>query len=324
MQKFIVSEQESGQTLEKYVKKVLNTAPLSVIYKLFRKKDIKVNGHWQKEKYVVNAGEEVSIFLTDDKFEDFKKTKEIKNNSLIKDYIIYEDDNVILINKPRGLLVQKANSDDEALDTMVISYLVEKGEYDPNKDLGYVPAPCHRLDRNTAGIVVFGKNLKTLQYLSTVMSDKSKIEKKYYVLVKGHIDIEGEITAPLFKKQTHVEVDYQNGKEAITKYKLVRYVGDYSLVEVTLLTGRTHQIRVHFSYINHPVVGDAKYGDFSLNKEIEKKYKFKNQFLIAYHLAFNDMVSPLDNLNGKVFEVPLLGEYLDLINNLDDIINKQG
>ena len=322
MQKFIISEHEAGQTLEKYVKKVLNTAPLSVVYKLFRKKDIKVNGHWEKEKYVLSVGEEVSIFLPDDKFEQFKKDKEIKSSSLLKDSVIYEDDNILLINKPRGLLVQKAEEYDDALDSMVISYLIDKGEYDPNKNLGYVPAPCHRLDRNTAGIVVFGKNLKTLQYLSTVMSDKNKIEKKYLTLVKGHIDESGTINAPLYKKQTHVSVDYQNGKEAITNYKLVRYVGDYSLVEVTLLTGRTHQIRVHFAHIDHPVVGDTKYGDYALNKEIEKKFKFKNQFLIAYHLKFKGLDSPLENLNNKVFEIPMPEEYLDLLDNLDAIINE--
>lgn len=322
MQKFIVSDQEAGQTLEKYVKKVLKAAPLSVIYKLFRKKDIKVNGHWQKEKYILSSGEEVSVFLVDEKLSEFKKNKEYKQNESLKDLIIYEDDNVILINKPRGLLVQKASEEDIALDEMVISYLIEKKEYDPNKNLGYTPAPSHRLDRNTAGIVIFGKNLKTLQYLSKVMSDKNKIEKKYITLVKGHIDESGEINAPLLKKQTHVEVNYKDGKEAITRYKLIKYVGDFSLVEVTLLTGRTHQIRVHFSHIDHPVVGDSKYGDFSLNKEIERNYKFKNQFLIAYHLKFMHLEEPLANLNNKTFEIPLLGEYLDLINNLDVIINK--
>ena len=322
MQKFVISHQEAGQTLENYVKKVLSAAPLSVVYKLFRKKDVKVNGHWQDAKYVLNEGEEVSIFLSDDKFEEFKKVKEFKNSQKISDIIIYEDSNVLLINKPRGLLVQKGVEEDEALDDMVISYLIDKKEYNPQKDIGYKPAPCHRLDRNTAGIVVFGKNLKTLQYLSKVMSDKSKIEKKYYTLVKGHVEEEGVITAPLLKKQTHVEVDYKNGKEAITNYKLVKYVGDYSLVEVRLLTGRTHQIRVHFAHIGHPVIGDAKYGDFSLNKEIERKYGFKNQFLIAYHLKFKGLEDPLKNLNDKVFEVPLVGEYIDLLDKLYNNISK--
>ena len=318
MQKFIVSNNDSGQTLEKYVKKVLKDAPLSIIYKLFRKKDIKVNGHWQDKKYVISSKEEVSIYLPDEKVDEFKKKVELSSNDKIKSWIIYEDENILLINKPRGVLVQKSNEDDVALDNMVISYLISKKEYDPNKDLGYVPAPAHRLDRNTAGIVIFGKNLPTLQYLSNIISDKKMITKKYLTLVKGHIDEEGMITLPLIKKQTHVDVDYQNGKEAITKYKLVKYVGDYSLVEVELLTGRTHQIRVHMSKSGFPVVGDAKYGDYKLNKFIEEKYKFKNQFLVSYYLRFNDVDGPLEKIKNQEFKIDMPIEFLDLINSLDD------
>ena len=316
MKTYIVGEFDAGQTLEKYVKKVLPEAPLSVVYKLFRKKDVKVNGHWQDKKYIVSSGESISIYLTDEQIEEFKRKKIDVSNSLVKEWIIYEDKNIILINKPRGVLVQKAKEDDNALDQMVISYLVEKGEYNPNVNNGYVPAPAHRLDRNTEGIVIFGKNLKTLQYLSTVITDKDKIEKKYLTLVKGNVDSEGVIDKPLYKKQTHVEVDYKLGKEAITEYKKIRNVGDFSLVEVKLLTGRTHQIRVHFASIGHPVIGDSKYGDFKLNKEIEEKYNFKNQFLSAYKLEFHQLKSPLENLNNKKFEIKLSNELLDLIKSL--------
>ena len=318
MKTYIVGEFDSNQTLEKYVKKVLPDAPLSVIYKLFRKKDVKVNGHWQDKKYILSSGEEVSIYLTDSQIEEFKRKKIETSNSLVKDWIIYEDNNVLLINKPRGVLVQKAKDDDIALDSMVISYLIEKKEYDPNVNRGYTPAPAHRLDRNTEGIIIFGKNLKTLQYLSEVITDKDKVEKKYLTLVKGKTDIEGMISVPLLKKQTHVEVDYKLGKEAITQYKKIKDVGDYSLLEVKLLTGRTHQIRVHFASINHPVIGDSKYGDFKLNKMIEEKYKFKNQFLSAYKLSFHNLKEPLNNLNNKTFEVKLSRELLDLLDSLVD------
>lgn len=315
MQKFIVLDLESGQTLEKFVRKVLKNAPLSVIYKLFRKKDIKVNGHWQDAKYVISSGEEITIFIKDEQYDEFKKKQVIVTSDKIKSWIIYEDENVLLINKPRGVLVQKNNKDDEALDDMVISYLTEKKEY--NGSGAYVPAPAHRLDRNTAGIIIFGKNLPALQYLSKVITDKNKITKKYLTLVKGHIDKEGEIVLPLLKKQTHVEVDYQNGKESITRYKLVKYVGEHSLVEVELLTGRTHQIRVHMSKIGHPVIGDAKYGDFKLNNEIEEKYRFKNQFLVAYHLSFNNVDGPLKKINKKSFEISLPNDLMELLNKLE-------
>ena len=199
MQKFVVSSSESGQTLEKYVKKVLKDAPLSFVYKLFRKKDVKVNGHWEKEKYIISEGEEITVYITDQQLEEFKKkVKETKIEN-ISSWIVYEDKNILIINKPRGVMVQKGESEDSALDEMVISYLVNKGEYDPNKDLGYTPAPSHRLDRNTAGLVVFGKNIQTLRYLSKIMQDKVLIEKKYITLVVGLTPKSGEINFPLEK-----------------------------------------------------------------------------------------------------------------------------
>lgn len=314
----IIKKEESGQTLEKYVKKVLNNAPMSFIYKLFRKKDVKINGHWQDKKYVVSEGEEVKIFVTDSQLEEFKSLKDIKSSLDISNWIIYEDHNILLINKPRGVLVQKDNSGDEALDDMVLAYLSNKGEYDLNSISAYKPAPAHRLDRNTAGIVVFGKNISSLRELADVMNDKNKVSKRYLAIVKGEIDQGGEINAPLEKnaKNGRVYIN-ENGKPSITRYKVKEKLNGYTLLEVELLTGRTHQIRAHMAYINHPVIGDSKYGDFSLNKEIENKYGFKNQFLIAYQLYFHSLDNNLKYLSGKKFEIPLPKEFIDLINKLN-------
>ena len=319
MQRFVVSDSESGQTLEKYIRKVLKDAPLSFIYKLFRKKDVKVNGHWQKEKYVISEGEEVSVYITDSQLEDFIKKNKEHELVNISSWIVYEDKNILIINKPRGVIVQKDDGDSIPLDEMVISYLINKGEYDPIKDLGYTPAPSHRLDRNTAGLVVFGKNISTLRYLSKIMQDKTLIEKKYLALVVGEVDGEGEINSSLEKnsKTGRVRVS-ENGKPALTKYKSVKVLDGFSLLEVTLLTGRTHQIRVHLSSINHPVVGDSKYGDYQVNKEIESKYGFKNQFLVSYMLKFNKLDEPLKYLSGKSFKIDLPKEMNDLLLKLGE------
>ncbi len=310
----IVKKEESGQTLEKYVRKILTQAPVSFIYKLFRKKDVKVNGHWQDLKYVINEGEEVKIFVTDSQLEEFKTKRETKVVNDISNWIIYEDENVILINKPRGVLVQKDNSNDEALDEMVLAYLESKGEYGRDSLQAYKPAPAHRLDRNTAGIVVFGKNIATLRALADALNDKKQVSKRYLTLVKGEISENGQIDAPLEKnaKNGRVYVN-ENGKPSLTKYKVIKRLNGYTLLEVELLTGRTHQIRVHMAYINHPVVGDSKYGDFALNKELEEKYGFKNQFLIAYQISFNHLDNNLKYLSGNKFEVPLTEELNNLL-----------
>lgn len=317
MRKYIVSSKEAGQTLFNYTKKILKNAPSSVIYKLFRKKDVKVNGHWQNEKYIVNENEEISIFLSEDKFVEFENSLKEASVSHVSDWIVYEDKNVLIINKPRGVLVQKAIASDIALDDMVISYLMNKGEYDPNVEKSYTPSPAHRIDRNTAGLVVFGKSLRVLQELAGIMADKNKAEKRYLALVKGEVT-EGKIDVPLTKNGSLVFTDKENGKEAITEYKLVEKVSDYSLVDIHLLTGRTHQIRVHFAYIEHPLVGDAKYGDFSLNKEIEKKYGFSHQFLVAYYLAFHHLEGELTYLNNKPFMIELPQECMELLTKLKD------
>ena len=319
MQRFVVNESESGQTLEKYVRKVLKEAPLSFIYKLFRKKDVKVNGHWEKEKYVISKGEEISIYITDEQLEEFKRNVVSTNNANISSWIVYEDKNIIIINKPRGVLVQKDESNSLALDDMVISYLSSKGEYDPNKDLGYKPAPSHRLDRNTAGLVIFGKNILTLRYLSKIMQDKNLITKKYLTLVKGKVDKGGIISSSLSKNSSNGRVFIDpNGKEAITKYEVKQVLDGYTLLEVTLLTGRTHQIRVHLASISHPVIGDKKYGDYALNKEIEEKYGFKNQFLVSYHLEFNNLEEPLKYLSHKEYEIDLPLECKELLLKLEE------
>ena len=321
MQKYIVNSKESGQTLEKYVKKVLNTSPLSFIYKLFRKKDIKVNGHWQKEKYIVNEGEEVTIFVSDFQLEEFNKKNDYTPSDYIKPWILYEDENVLFINKPRGVLVQKDdNYNDKPLDQMVIEYLMFKGEYDPQNDLAFKPGPAHRIDRNTSGIVIFGKNHDALAYLFELFQKHELIGKHYLCLVVGDIAKEGTVEVPLRKnfdtKKVVVAPLSSGAKPAKTVYHPIERFGDFTLLDITLITGRTHQIRVHMSYIRHHVVGDGKYGDFKVNNMLEKEYGFTNQFLHASEVHFGELKPPLNNLSKKSFKAEMPEEYINLLNKL--------
>ena len=321
MKKFILSNKESGQTLEKYIKKVLSHAPLSFIYKLFRKKDIKVNGHWQKEKYVVNENEEITVFVTDEQLAEFERKYNFNPSDEIKDWILYEDNNVLLINKPRGVLVQKDEGyKDKPLDQMVIEYLMFKGEYDPQNDLAFKPGPAHRIDRNTSGIVIFGKNHDALAYLFELFQKHELIGKHYICLVTGDVEREGTVEVPLRKnydtKKVVVAPISSGAKPAKTVYHPIERFGDFTLLDITLITGRTHQIRVHMSYIRHHVVGDGKYGDFKANNMIEKEYGFTNQFLHASEVHFGELQKPLDNLSKKCFKAPMPEEYVDLLNKL--------
>lgn len=317
MKTYSVNKQDEGQTLEKYVKKVLSNAPLGFIYKLFRKKDIRINNHWEDKKAIVHDGDIVSIYITDAQFEEFNQIKVVEPSLELEPMIVYEDENVLIVNKPRGLLVQKDKPNSKALDDMVIAYLLAKKEYLPSET--FTPGPAHRIDRNTAGLVIFGKNIATLQYLMELIKDKEEIGKHYIALVKGTVETDGVVDAPLKKNEetslVKVTSKKDGGKPAKTIYHVIKTIKDYSLLDITLVTGRTHQIRVHMAYINHPVIGDNKYGDFALNKYFEKEFGFKNQFLVASRLDFGSLRYPLSSLSKQKIEIPLPKE-------LDEILSK--
>ena len=296
-----VTSKDSNQRVDKYVKKYLNEAPLSFIYKLFRKKDVKINKHWVKENYILQEGDEISIYISDQQLEEFNKPKEIKKVNL-NHPIVYEDNNILIIDKPRGLLVHgDENEKVVTLANEVINYLYFKGEYNPN-DKGFTPAPAHRLDRNTSGLVVFAKNLVSLQELEELFKNKDNISKEYLALVKGKVDHKLEIDSPLLKDEKTGTVRVSKyGKSALTYVEKVKFYGDFTLVNVQILTGRTHQIRVHLSSLGYPIVGDSKYGDFKLNKMFKDLYGFENQFLHAYKLTFKNIDGHLSYLSNKSF-----------------------
>ena len=321
MREFVINESENGVTLEKYVFKVLKTAPMSFIYKLFRKKDIKVNGHHQDKKFRLSENDVVAIYISEQQFEEFLQDRELSPNTKIKDWIVYEDDNVLFVNKPKGLLVQKSDARDESLDQYVIEYLMATNQYDPNKEKGFVPGPAHRLDRNTSGLVVFGKNHNALTLLFDLFKNHDLINKHYLALVVGQVEKEKDtIDAPLHKDEESNTVRVaKNGKTAKTVYKLIKKYNQYSLLDVTLLTGRTHQIRVHMAYIGHPIVGDSKYGNFEANKEFKQEFGFSSQFLHAYKMGFGDLPAPLTNLSRKEFTAEPREDIANILNELDNI-----
>lgn len=229
----------------------------------------------------------------------------------IKDYIVFEDENLLVMNKPRGVLVQSDGSDTPSLD------LIVKDIYKSNH-----VGPIHRLDKDTSGLVIFGKNEVSLKELSAIFQSKKQLEKHYLTLVSGHLDKEGEISAPIrknFQQHKMVVAPIKSGaKEAITRYKVIEEYSSYSLLDVNLITGKTHQIRVHMSYIRHHVVGDNKYGDFKVNNYFKKEFSLNGQFLHSYKIRFKEIGGPMKYLANKEFIAPLPKEFDEILISLKE------
>lgn len=318
MKKLMINENDANQRIDKYLKKLLVNAPSNFIYKMFRKKDIKVNGKRVDEKYILKNGDEVEMFLYDDKFNEFTKAKSIY--TVAKTFsVLYEDRHILVVYKPAGLLVHEdINESVNTLTNQVLSYLADKNELDLSRENTFMPGPVHRLDRNTSGIVIFGKTLAALQNLNEMIKQRHCIEKSYLTICQGRLSQKRELKGYMVKLEDQAQVklvkkDYPGALTMETIVKPVRYNDNYSLVEVTLVTGRMHQIRVHLASINHPVIGDRKYGDFELNKYVKKAFGLNNQLLHAYKIKFVKTFGVLNYLQDKeiICKVPPLFEKIE-------------
>ena len=308
MRELVIGKNDAGQRLDKFITKTLDL-PTSLLYKSIRLKKIKVNRKRAENNTILCEGDTIQCFLAEEFFE--KKADERSFESIsVKLDIVYEDENILLLNKRPGVSVHEdEDGSTNTLITHIQAYLYQKGEYKPEEEQSFAPALCNRIDRNTGGIVIAAKNAEALR----VMNEKIKfreIDKFYLAAVHGIPKPESAtIKGYLLKddKQNIVRVYDKNpprgAKEIITKYKVVAKKSDSALIEVELLTGRTHQIRAHMAHIGHPLVGDGKYG---INKNDRAK-GYKYQALYSYKLRFSFDTSTktcLDYLNGKEFKIP--------------------
>lgn len=307
MRELTVRKNDAGQRLDKFLTKAVKGLPTSMMYKLIRTKKIKVNRKRTDQKYMLCEGDTVQLFIREEFFDSPEKDTGALSRITPKLSVLYEDENIILLNKRPGVLVHE---DTEGAENTLImhlkAYLYRKGEYDPDNENSFTPALCNRIDRNTGGIVIGAKNAEALRVMNEKIRD-GQMNKFYLCLVHGiPKKKEDKLYAFLRKDSKNNTVEVRNSpfpgaKEIITGYRVLEARGDEALLEVELFTGRTHQIRAQMSAIGHPLVGDGKYG---VNRD-ERKKGYKYQALYAYKLTFakTNEENILSYLEGKSFSL---------------------
>ncbi len=303
-----VKKNDAGQRLDKFLSKAVRGLPQSMMYKFIRTKKIKVNRKRCEQNYMLSEGDEIQLFIKEEFFDSPEKDMGALGRILPKLNILYEDENIMLLNKRPGVLVHEdSDASENTLIMHVKAYLCQKGEYSPEDEQSFAPALCNRIDRNTGGIVIAAKNAEALR----VMNEKIKLDmltKTYVCLVHGVPKQKNAELREFLRKDSKnntVEVrdrDFPGAKEIITRYRVLRTAGsDKALLEVELITGRTHQIRAHMAHIGHPLVGDGKYGVNRADREQGYKY----QALYAYKLYFKNSgeENALSYLEGRTFSL---------------------
>ncbi|MBE6702327.1 MAG: RluA family pseudouridine synthase [Ruminococcaceae bacterium] len=307
MRKLIIGKNDAGQRLDKFLTKAVKGLPLSLLYKDIRTKKIKVNGARAKENQILLPGDEITLFIRDEFFEKPEKDDNALSRIRPKLSIVYEDENILLLNKRPGVLVHEdVEGGENTLVLHVKAYLYGKGEYDPVAEQSFAPALCNRIDRNTGGIVIAAKNAEALRMMNEKIRN-NEISKFYLCAVKGKMPKPADELRGYLRKDSDAnmvkiaEKPFPGAKTAITRYRVLAEKNGNSLLEVELVTGRTHQIRAHMAFIGHPLLGDGKYG---VNRQ-ERGLGYKHQALYAVRLRFDFTKESgvLAYLKGKSFSI---------------------
>ena len=309
MKEFTINKNDADQRMDKFLTKAVPALPKNLLYKYIRLKRIKLNGKRCEISTRLKEGDIVQLYINDEFFPEKRDAAHRFLNAPKDIEVVYEDDDVILCNKPCGLVVHEDESgESDTLIDRILHYLYDKGEYDPDSELSFTPALCNRIDRNTAGIVICAKNAESLRILNQKVKDR-ELEKKYLCVTVGVPKAKSaELKAYHCRNEQTKTVKvadkpFDGCKTMITRYKVLEEnkQSGLALLEVDLVTGRTHQIRAHLAHIGCPLLGDGKYGINRINRE----FGVKTQALCAYKLTFRFTTESgcLEHLNGKSFEV---------------------
>lgn len=308
MKSVIINENDANQRVDKFLTKYLNM-PQGLMYKAIRKKRIKVNGKRTEISYRLVSGDKIDMYINDEFFEENEYNDSYRNLEPRLN-IVYEDDNILLMDKAPGMIVH--DDDSEKVNTLLNhmkAYLYRKGEYRPDEENSFAPALCNRIDRNTGGIVIAAKNAAALKVINEKIKSR-EIKKFYLCLVSGHLEEKsGTLRGYLVKntEQNRVYIHDEpipGGKSIATKYRVLREGELTSLVEVELLTGRTHQIRAHFASIGHPLAGDGKYGTNDFNRRVGMKKQALYSYKIRFEFSDENILSYLNHREFEVKNVP--------------------
>ncbi|WP_303868759.1 RluA family pseudouridine synthase [Acetobacterium wieringae] len=304
MKTIVITENESNQRLDRFLKKLMPQASTGFLQKMLRKKRIKLNGQKSEPSTAITAGDVVSIYFAEETIANFRvdtPPKKLDRNSPQLD-IIFENNDLLVLNKPVELLTQPDKSEEPSLIDYAVNYLIKKGDYDPKTNLTFTPACANRLDKNTTGIILVPKNYKTLQAVNcAIREDRTK--KIYFAIVTGKPKTADEITGYLKKDGDKNSVTFSpqqtapTDKKAVLNYETLAGHGDYALLKIILKTGRSHQIRVQLSAMGLPIVGDPKYGSRLVNSRLYEEFGLKSQLLHSARYTLPDM--------NKTFTAPL-------------------